>query len=159
MGWKGAQTLEVVEAAVLLGPSAGNGRGGGAVAVLCATLDEVRTIAARVVAARGGDKAQVRAVLAQFIPSGVVAFLSGLGVAAFEIDATAAKGLQGGKAAGKSISLPAPAQWGERESTSVSIGSAKVSLTWLALGVERAWAGAGTATPSREPPKVRVARS
>jgi aconitate hydratase len=157
VGWKGPQTLDIVDAAVFLASMANGQPGksvGGSVAVLCATLDEVRTAAARAVEARGGERAQVRAVLAPFIPSGVVALLSGLGIAAIEIDAAAAKGLLGAGKGPKSISLPAPAQWGERESTSVAVGSAKVPLTWLALGVERAWAGAGTATPPREPPKT-----
>jgi aconitate hydratase len=153
LGWKGAQTLDVVDAAAFLesasSPVAQNGKPGG-IALLCATLDEVRTSVARV-AGRGSDAAQVRAVLAPFIPSGIVAFLSGLGVAAIEVDASVAKGLSKGN---RSMLLPPPAQWGEKESVAVTIGSAKVNLTWLALGVERTWASAGTATPPRDAPKA-----
>ena len=85
------------------------------------------------------------AVLAPFIPSGLVALFSGAGIAALQVDAAAAKGLRGQK-----VALPAPAQWAERESTSIPLGTAKVGLTWLALGAERVWAGAGT---SRGAPK------
>ena len=88
-------------------------------------------------------------MIAPFIPSGVVALLSGLGIAAIEIEASAAKALREGKPS-KSIALPAPAEWGERETTSIAIGSTKLPLTWLALGVERAWAVAGTAAPTRD---------
>ena len=99
-GWRGAQTLDLLEAAgFLTAPPAGQNGKPAFVALLCATLDEVRTVAARVASARPGDPAQVRAVLASFIPSGIVALLSGLGVAAIEIDAAAAKGLREGKGA------------------------------------------------------------
>ena len=54
-GWKGAQTLDVVEAVAFLTGAAApsNGKAASLVAVLCATLDEVRTVAAR--AAHGED--------------------------------------------------------------------------------------------------------
>ena len=93
-------------------------------------------------------------MLAPFIPSGLVALLSGLGVVAIEIEAAAAKALREGKGS-KSIALPPPAQWGERETTSITIGGAKLPLTWLALGVERAWAVAGTAAPRDNPKPAR----
>ena len=41
----------------------------------------------------------------------------------------------------------------ERERVTVAIGAAKVPLIWLALGVERSWANAGSASPPREAPK------
>ena len=59
-------------------------------------------------------------------------------------DPASAKNLK----AQKTLVLPAPAQWAERETTSVALGAAKVPMTWLALGAERAWAAAGTARPS-----------
>ena len=152
--WKAVQTLELVDATAYLG-AGGNGKAitASAVAVLCATLDEVRTAAARAVSGRAGDKPSVRAVLAPFIPSGIVALLSGVGVAAIEVDLGAANALDVGKG-GKSIALPAPANWGVRESTTVTVGSAKVPLKWLALGAERTWASAGVgrhagATPAK----------
>jgi aconitate hydratase len=134
--WKGAQTLEVVDGtSVALGTTNGKAN----LAVLCATLDEVRQLAARAV-----DLApSVRAVLSPFIPSGLVALFSGVGIAAIQVDAGASKALRGQK-----VALPAPAQWGERQALSVPLGASKIGLTWLALGAERAWAGAGTARPA-----------
>jgi aconitate hydratase len=132
--WKGAQTLEVVE-----GPShVDNGKTG--LAVLCANLEEVREVASRAVELAPS----VRAVLAPFIPSGAVSLLSGLGIAAIRFDAAALKGLR----AHKTLTLPPPAQWADGEPTVLTVGSQKVSLTWLALAPERAWATAGTARPA-----------
>ncbi len=146
--WKGASTLDVIDATAFLTATATNGAANGKprarVAVVCATLDEVRTVVSRVT--HDATHAGVGAVIAPFIPSGVVALLSGLGVVAIEIEAAAAKALREGKP-GKSIVLPAPNEWGERETTSIMVGGAKLPLTWLALGVERAWAVAGTAAP------------
>lgn len=137
--WKGSQTLDVIEGPGRLGAGkpapAANG-----IAVVCTTLDEVREVAARATELAPS----VRAVLAPFIPSGAVALFSGLGIAALRFDAAGAKGLKGAK----SIVLPAPAQWSEKEPTVVALGVQKVPLTWLARGPERAWASAGTARPA-----------
>lgn len=135
--WKGGQTLDVVEGTSHLG----NGHVGAstAIAVLCSTLDEVRELAARATELAPN----VRAVLAPFIPSGAVGLFSGLGIAAIRLDAAGLKGVKGQR----QIQLPPPAQWNEKEPTVVAMGSHKVSLTWLALGPERAWASAGTARP------------
>jgi aconitate hydratase len=148
--WRGAQTLEVVEVAAFTSRAEGpNGKP--PVAVLCTTLDEVRQLAAR-----AADVAHtVRAVIAPFIPSGTVALFSGLGIVAIEADAAAAKGLS----AQKTVSLPAPAQWAEKQSTSVALGSSKIALRWLALGAERAWTSAGTARPPVKDAAPKSARS
>ncbi len=141
--WKGAETLEIVEAGfeedggAKGGASGANGKGH--LAVVCATLDEVRRLASRAVEVAP----TVRAVLAPFIPSGLVAVFSGVGIAAIQLDAATARGIR----AHKSLVLPAPALWAEREATTVQLGGAKVPMTWLALGAERAWASAGTARP------------
>ncbi|MBV9946757.1 MAG: 3-isopropylmalate dehydratase [Myxococcales bacterium] len=138
--WRAAQVLDLVDSAALadVAPSPAKGPGGG-IAVVCATLDEVRDLATR-----APDVASaVRAVLAPYIPSALVALLSAAGIAALRIDAAAAKSLQGQK----TIALPAPAQWAERQATTVNVGAAKLPLTWLALGAERAWA-TGAARPS-----------
>jgi aconitate hydratase len=138
--WKGGQTLDLIE-----GPShLGNGQvgqkaEGSGVAIVCSTLDEVREVAARATELAPS----VRAVLAPFIPSGAVGLFSGLGIAAIRLDAAGLKGVKGQR----QIQLPAPAQWNEKEPTVVAMGSQKVSLTWLALGPERAWASAGTSRP------------
>ncbi len=131
--WRAALTLDIVDAANGL---AVNGK---PVAVVCTTLDEVRQLAVR-----AADLATtVRAVLAPFIPSGLVAVFSGLGIAAIQYDPATAKGLTKG-----TLALPAPAQWGERGTTAVTHGGVRIPLRWLALGAERAWAGAGTARPA-----------
>ncbi|HEY4012537.1 MAG TPA: aconitase family protein [Polyangiaceae bacterium] len=140
--WRAAQTLELLEGAELAGalPMAANGSGG--VAVVCSTLDEVRDLAVRAPEVSSA----VRAVLAPYIPSGLVALLSAAGIAAIRLDAAAAKRLKGQK----TIALPAPAQWAERQPTTVSAGAAELPLTWLATGTERAWAtGATKPAPSR----------
>jgi aconitate hydratase len=145
--WRAAQTLELVDGTALSEPASQsrNGNGGLAVglAVVCGTLDEVRDLAAR-----APDVAHtVRAVLAPYIPSSLVALLSAAGIAAIRLDTDAAQGLKGQK----TIALPAPGQWSERQATNVSVGAAKLPLTWLALGAERAWA-TGTTRPAGDTP-------
>jgi aconitate hydratase len=108
-------------------------------AVVCATLDEVRDLAARAQSLAP----TVRAVLAVYIPSSLVALLSAAGIAALRIDAATVDKLEGQK----SIALPAPGQWAERAPTTVAVGAAKLPFTWLALGAERAWATGATAAP------------
>jgi aconitate hydratase len=150
--WKAAQTLELVEGGALeVVPP--NGRA--AMAVVCGTLDEVRDLAARAPEVAHA----VRAVLAPYIPSALVALLSAAGIAAIRVDAAAARTLKGHK----TIALPAPSQWPEREATTITVGGTKVPLTWLALGVERAWATGGAkpmgSAPAQAPAPAKVARS
>ncbi len=153
-----------MDASAFLTTAAATAKPGAGYALLCTTLDEVRAVAARVVAAEAG--AHVRAVLAPFVPSATVAFLSGLGVAALEVDAAGSKALRDGKdgkegRAARSITLPAPGQWserGEHDGATVSVGSTKLSLAWLAIGVERAWVTTGTAAPARDVAKVSARR-
>jgi hypothetical protein len=89
-------------------------------------------------------------VLAPFIPSGLVSLLSAAGIVALRLDPAAAKKLEGQK----TIALPAPSHWTVGESTTVSAGGAKVPVTWLALGVERAWATGGAKGPAVGAPAV-----
>jgi len=139
--WKGGQTLDVVEGPQhLLNGGAGEKRTNG-VAVVCSTLDEVRELAARATEIASS----VRAVVAPFIPSSSVALFSGLGIAALRVDPATVKGLKGQR----TIALPEPAKWPEKEPAVVTLGTQKVPLTWLALGAERAWASAGTARPQQ----------
>jgi len=148
--WKAAQTLELVRGVALVAHRSTNGHAG--VAVVCATLDEVRHLAARAPEIAH----EVRAVLAPYIPSGLVAMLSGAGIAAIRLDAAAAHALE----AQKTIVLPAPSQWAEREATTVPVGTAKLPLTWLALGAERTWATGGSGVVAvAKPAAARVARS
>jgi aconitate hydratase len=143
--WKAAQTLELIDGASLGANLRPNGRSG--VAALCVTLDEVRDLAARAQEIAPA----VRAVLAPFIPSGLVSLLSAAGIVALRLDPAAAKKLEGQK----TIALPAPAHWAKGESTgestTVSAGGAKVPVTWLALGPERAWATGGSGAKSAGP--------
>jgi len=115
------------------GPDAANG--GSRVAVLCATLDEVRDLADRAFEVAPA----VGAVLAAYIPSPLVALLSAAGIAAIRLDAASAKGLKGQR----TLALPAPSQWPETAAATVAVGPAKLPLTWLARGAERAWATGG----------------
>ena len=140
--WSAAQTLRLVvaedvtsaEHAEKASRAPVDGRSGG-VAVVCTTLDQVRDLAGRAT-----DVAPlVRAVLAPYIPSGLVALFSAAGIAAILADAGVVKRLEGQP----TIVLPPPAQWPERATTTVAAGAAKVALTWLALGAERLWATNG----------------
>ncbi len=177
--WKGALTLDLVE-----GPSKLiHGKGsvapqGNPIALVCLTLEEVREVTARAVELAPG----VRAVLAPFLPSGAVAVFSGLGIAALQVDAEAAKVLK----EHRTLALPASTAFVGRTPVSCSVsGSAgsvggstagavpapksaqkldqkldnkldhKVDLTWLALGPERAWAVAGTSRPTAPAPRTR----
>jgi aconitate hydratase len=135
--WKAAQTLEIVDGASWRnGAAPSNGRGG--VAVVCATLDEVRDLAGRADEIAGS----ARAVLADYIPSDLVAIFSAAGIAAIRLDHAAVESLKGQR----SIALPAPSTWPERGATTVAVGAARFALTWLALGAERTWATGGAAT-------------
>jgi hypothetical protein len=102
------------------------------VAVVCATLDEVRDLS-RVAS---DVSPYVRAVLAPYIPGALVGLLSAAGIAAIRLDPGHASGLRGER----TIVLPAPSEWPECESTVVSAGAMRLTLTWLARGAERAWA-------------------
>jgi aconitate hydratase len=64
--------------------------------------------------------------------------LSGVGIAALEVDEPGLKGLR----AQKTLALPSPSQWTD---PTLTLGGAKAQLTWLALGAERTWTGAGSA--------------
>jgi aconitate hydratase len=139
--WKAAETLDLVTGQSFDSHLAGNGHS--SMAVVCGTLDEVRELASRAPVIAG----VVRAVLAPYIPASLVALFSAAGIAAIRLEDAAASKLEGQK----TIVLPAPSQWAEREATTVTAGTAggggvKLPLTWLALGSERAWA---TGQPSR----------
>jgi aconitate hydratase len=130
--WKGPQSLDLVAPSHAVAPN------GKAVAVVCMTLDEVRQIAVR-----AADLAPtVRAVLAPFIPSGVVGLLSGVGIAALQVELATAKELKG------TLALPAPAQWAEKAPTTIAHAGDEIPLQWLALGAERLWATVGSARPA-----------
>ncbi len=142
--WKGFASLDVVDAPKLFeGASKAHASPATEVAVLCATLDEVRRIAGSAETLAPS----VRVVLAQFFPTGLAALLSGAGIAAVLVDAATAKALKGQKG----VAFPPAAQWAESAATQITVGGAKLPLTWLARGVERNWVVAGTAKPAPAP--------
>jgi len=137
--WNGALTLDLVEGVSYadVGPlregTPTNGQSG--VAIVCATLDEVRGLCARA----SDISPSVRAVLAPYIPAPLVAIFSAAGIAAIRLDEAASRGIKGHR----TIALPAPSQWPEGRAATVNVGGAKLPLTWLALGTERLWATGG----------------
>lgn len=152
--WKTAETLEIVDAVTFLTKRLRAGArpapGEKQLAVVCTSLDQVRHLALAAPSASAGE--HVRAVLAPFIPSGLVALLSAAGIAALQLDSAGAKGLRDER----SLALPAPAKWaGDRAATVISVGTSKVSLTWLASLVERGWTGLGTARPALKEASAR----
>jgi aconitate hydratase len=146
VAWGAAQTLHLVQRSHLgdpreLGPS----NGGTGVAVVCATLDEVRDLSG----VAFDVSRYVRAVLAPYIPGSLVGLFSAAGIAAIRVDAGSAGDLK----AEPTIALPAPSEWPERQSTTVSAGGLRLALTWLARGAERAWA---TGAPSGDRPRTKA---
>lgn len=140
MPWKGPQTLDVVHGPRLLAAGASKSApAANPVAVVCTTLDQVREVAARAVEL----STRVRAVLAPFIPSGHVSLLSGVGIQALKFEADASSVLL----AQRTLSLPA-LPTAASEQIVLSIEAQKVTLTWLAVGSERAWVSVGTSRPA-----------
>ncbi len=137
--WMAAQTLVLMDGAALASSTvrgAEGSNGDSRAAVVCSTLEEVRSLSARAFEIAPS----VGAVLAALhSPSALVALFSAAGIAAIRLDAAAAKGLKGQR----TIALPAPSQWPERGAAAIAVGPAKVPLTWLALGAERLWATGG----------------
>jgi len=141
--WKSPLTLDLVDGADCIdlleslngtGHREGaqtNGRAG--IAIVCATLDEVRGLCARAQEIAGS----VRAVMAPYIPGPLVAIFSAAGIAAIRLDGASPRGIKGQA----TIALPPLSQWPEGKATTISVGAAKLPLTWLALGTERVWAG------------------
>ena len=140
--WKAGQTLDLMGAEAF---SRDGANGGAGVAVVCGSLEEVRQLGARAHEIAG----VVRAVLAPFIPSGLVALFSGAGMVAFELDAAGVKELEGRR----TLVIPAPGDLGD--GAAVTIEGMTSPVLWLARGRERTWVGAGTARV----PVVQEARS
>ena len=142
--WKGPLTLEVIEH--VPGPWQANGHAGPRVgaegtagcALLLSTLDEVRAAVER-----SSDLADVRVVVAPFVPSGAVAALASEGIATFAVEPGALKTIKGQK----SLALPAPTQWGD--TVPATFGKSKVNVAWLATGAERTWTHAGSARAAK----------
>jgi aconitate hydratase len=105
------------------------------------SLDDVRWFARR--APELSDT--VRAVIAPYIPSGIVPMLAGLGILALSIDAADIPKLR----AENSLTLPANSAWNGHKELNASTAGGTVPLTWVALGVERDWTAAGSARTAK----------
>jgi aconitate hydratase len=105
--------------------------------VVLDSLDDVRWFARR--APELNDT--VRAVIAVYIPSGIVPVLAGLGVLALVGDAAGIEKLR----AEAALALPAASEWRAQAQISLETSGGPVPLSWLALGAERDWTTAGTA--------------
>jgi len=106
------------------------------------SLDDVRWFARR--APELNDT--VRALIAPFIPSGIVPMLAGLGILALVCEASELAKLR----AEATLALPAPGGLGTQSEVTLSTAGGAVVLKWVALGSEREWTVAGTArTPKR----------
>lgn len=127
--WGGAATLDVVSE--LRAPERPS-------ALLLSTLDDVRWAADRA----SSLAPNLRAVIAPYIPSGTVPIFAGLGVVALTCDSAALKAL----AKAPTLQLPAPESWNGAETITVSAGDQTTALRWAAVGAERGWTTAGTAS-------------
>ncbi|HSQ63060.1 MAG TPA: aconitase family protein [Polyangiaceae bacterium] len=138
-GFRGAAGLDVVAGpprAAFLAEYKGSG-----VMAVCASLRDLRDAAASAVASPG----VVRAVLADHVPAWIASVLSGVGVLALEADAAA----QGVLRSARSASLPAPSTVSDDAMLVLQAAGNKVSVHWVAGGVERSWAAAGTTRAAR----------
>jgi aconitate hydratase len=130
LAWSGPATLDLLtELRVPERPSA----------FLASSLEDVRWAADRAAALAP----TVRAIIAPYIPSGTVPLFAGLGIVALMGDAAVLGAL--GKA--PTIGLPDPSSWAGPDMLTVAAGGQKLALRWAAVGAERAWTTAGTASP------------
>jgi aconitate hydratase len=130
--WNGGANLELVEGVPSAWPTT-------ECALLLSTLDEVRQVAAHAT-----SEGPLKAVIASFVPSGLVAILAGAGILALGADAAVLKSLKGQK----TISV-APVTAATDGTVAVTTQSkAKVNLSWLAVGIERNWTFSGTSRPA-----------
>jgi aconitate hydratase len=140
--WAAGVNLELLE-----GLPTGAGPGSDC-ALLLSTLDEVRQVASRATA-----DGPVKAVIAPFIPSGLVPILAGAGILALGADAAVLRSLKGQKA----LSIPPLNGVADGSIVAMTVGKARVTFSWLAVGVERAWTLSGTSRPTTAAPqRVRL---
>jgi aconitate hydratase len=108
-------------------------------ALLLQTLDEVRQAARRV-----AHDVAVKAVIAPFVPSGLVGLFAGAGILALSADATTLRSLKGQK----TLTIAPVTSSTDGAIAVVTPNRARVELAWLAVGAERAWTLSGTSRPS-----------
>jgi aconitate hydratase len=133
-GWSAGVDLELCEG---LPPPGAEPKGG--CALLLQTLDEVRQAARRAL-----QQGSFKAVIAPFVPSGLVALFAGAGILALSADAATLRSLKG--QATLTIGPVTPSTDGAI--AVVTPNRARVDLAWLAVGAERAWTLSGTSRPS-----------
>jgi len=100
------------------------------------SLDDVRWFARR--ASELSDT--VRAIVAPYIPSGIVPMLAGLGILATVVDESELPKLR----AEATLALPALGAFGSEGQVAIRTSAGPVTLKWVALGSEREWTSAGT---------------
>lgn len=138
-GWASSATLAVVDPhAELSEPSA----------MVLGSLDSVRW-AARHAAALGEN---LRAVVAEYIPSGLVPLFAGLGILTLTTDAESLDKI----AKEPRLGLPAVDKWNGKDPLNASAGKLSVPLSWQAVGAERDWTVAGSART--QPPLAAKAK-
>jgi hypothetical protein len=138
--WNGGANLELVEGVPAFLPAA-------ECALLLSTLDEVRQVAAHAT-----GEGPLKAVIAPFVPSGLVAILAGAGILALGAEAAVLKSLKGQKAI--NVSPVTAATDGAVVVTTQN--KAKINLSWLAVGIERSWTFSGTSRPTPTANRVRT---
>ena len=129
-GFESGSTLEVAKPrSAPIAPSA----------MLLRSLDDVRWA----VRCAPELSANVRAVVAGHIPSGMVPVFSGVGILALVADASALANLD----EAKEIALPAADGWNGDATITAMAGTTKVELNWLAVGNEQGWTRTGAVPP------------
>ena len=115
-------------------------------ALLLQTLDEVRQAAQRAL----GD-GSLKAVIAPFVPSGLVALFAGAGILALSADAGTLRLLKGQK----TLAIAPVTSATDGAIVVVTPNRGRVDLAWLAIGAERGWTLSGTSRPNPAPPRAR----
>jgi aconitate hydratase len=139
--WAAGANLELVEGL----PSGSVPKGD--CAFLLSTLEEVRQIAARV-----PTESSIKAVIAPFIPSGLVPLLAGAGILALAADAAALRSLKGQK----TLAISPLNGVTDGAITATTMSKTKITFSWLAVGVERSWTLSGTSRPSAPLLRIRA---
>ncbi len=138
--WEGSRTLELVFGLPLAGAVALSDQ-----AVVVGSVEEVTLLAGRVCA--GG---RVRAVIAPFIPSGLVPLFCGAGVLALGAEAATWAALK------EHPRIHVAAVTSDAVVVTGADGTTKLPLSWLAVGVERGWTLAGTSRPTPQTARART---
>lgn len=130
VGWKKPLLLPIASGRTVPGqPSA----------LLLGSLEDVRWAARH--AARIAPF--VRAIVAPFVPSGLVALFAGLGILSLSADENAIEQLRGQP----EVALPSAEQW-QGAAVIAQVGDRSISLQLLPIGIEREWTATGTARPA-----------